>query len=81
MFVVMLRKETDLNLGIRGGNLRRLRRLTFNLAGLIYYGAFVRRNLFLAECLVRESLGYMAQGIQVLKSGEREDPSLQASKA
>lgn len=57
------------------------RRLTFNLAGLIYYGAFVRRNPFLAECLVRESLGYIAQAIQILKKGnEREDASLRVSK-
>ncbi len=56
------------------------RRMTYNLAGLIYYGAVVRRNPFLAECLVRESLGYVAEAVQILKRGnEREDGFLQVS--
>ncbi len=81
--VVMFGEEIALDFGIQGENSRRLTcGLAFNLAGLIYYGAFVRRNPFLAECLVRQSLGYIAQPIQILRKDDRRDnPSPQVGKA
>ncbi len=56
------------------------RHMTYHLAGLVYYGAVVRRNPFLAECLVRKSFGYIAQAIQILRNGAGQaDFTLQGS--
>ncbi len=80
--IVVSGKETDLNSRILREHFSLNWDLTYNLAGLICYGAFVRRNPFLAECLVRESMGYIAQALQILSKGkERGDASPQVREA